>query len=111
MDETNLESQGGVRVSYSVKELLGRIDSSLAAINTKLDLKADSKEVERLSTRLDQQGERISSITNRLDTHERIQRDRSDRAGAQFTRWEKLFALAIALFVGLAPIILHRGTF
>ena len=82
MSEINGENS---RVSYSVKELLGRIDRKLESIDLKMDLKADVKDVDALSSRVDAQGQRMASIEHRVGTTEELikERIRSEGFGVQ----------------------------
>lgn len=107
--DDGLENSGGVRVSFTVKELLGQINSSLTAINTKLDLKAEYRDVESLAKRLDTQSERVTELFNRVTLTEKLAGDRERRGAAQFTKLEKYLGLLLAASAIFAPIIFHHG--
>lgn len=80
-----------IRVSYGVKELLERIDIRLASIDTKLDAKADIREVTDLKSR-------IESMERREVARIAVQ----DNQKEVFSRREKLIGLMLA---GLAIVI------
>lgn len=94
-------SEPEVRVSYGVKELLGRIDNRLESIDGKLDAKADLRIV------LDMQ-ERLSKIEKRWEERMAVEADMEQRSSQAFTRREKLVGLVIAAFaVLIQPLQQH----
>lgn len=105
----SVEASGGVRVSFTVKELLAGINSNLAAINTKLDLKADAHELERLSKRVDAQGDRMGAIERRFDENDRREERERNQKRDQFTKREKVIGLALGVAAVVTPYILHGG--
>lgn len=105
MSSDNVEGAGGVRVSYTVKELLARIEASLAQIDLKLDLKADSRALEALAKRVDAQGDRITSVSRRVERFE----ERDEAAETRFSKREKVIGLILGVVAVLTPYILHTG--
>ncbi len=86
-----------IRVSYGVKELLGRIDIRLESIDGKLDAKADVREVADLR-------ERVDSLERREEA--RIVRERTTRD--QFSRREKIIGLLLAGAAVMIQLLLVR---
>lgn len=82
-----------VRVSYGVKELLSRIDIRLESIDTKLDAKADIRDVDDLKSRMDamerREEQRVAVLASQLSNRKDL-----------FTKREKIISLAL-LAVGV----------
>lgn len=97
----------GVRVSFTVKELLGRIDENLFAINAKLDLKADHKDLERLADVVEDRSQDLRKLERRVEMNEKraVEREESDQL--ILTKREKTMATVIALAAVATPYLLH----
>jgi hypothetical protein len=90
-----------VRVSFGVKELLGRIDGRLESIDSKLDGKADMHDVIDLR-------DRLTKIEKRWEERMAVEADIQIRTAATFTRREKLVGILVAIVaVILQPIQQH----
>lgn len=83
-----------VRVTYTAKELLGRIDNRLESIDSKLDSKADIRDVTELRERM-----------NKVEQQLAIDRDRVTQRTTTFSKREKFAGLLIAGCVGLLNIV------
>lgn len=92
-----MSAEDNVRVSYGVKELLGRIDDKLARIDDKLDAKADIRDVVDLKSRLE-------GMERREEARIAVERDRKEG----FTRREKLIGLALGILAVAAQFVLAR---
>lgn len=84
----------GLRVSYGIKELLGRIDLRLENISAKLDGKVDTRDFEILEGR-------VASLERRTERQE----DQVRQKGLSWSRKEKLAALIIAALAVLAQVL------
>ena len=104
MSEINGENS---RVSYSVKELLGRIDRKLESIDLKMDMKADVKDVDALASRVDAQGQRMSAIEQRLGGHERTLKEQQRIEGFNFTRKTLFVTATLWLISIITPLALN----
>lgn len=93
-------AEDNVRVSYGVKELLGRIDTRLESIDSKLDSKADIRDVIDLR-------ERLTKIEKRWEERMAVEADIRLRTAAAFTRREKLAGIIVAVVAVLIQPILH----
>jgi hypothetical protein len=90
-----------VRVSYGVKELLGRIDNRLESIDSKLDSKADLRDVIDLK-------DRLTKIEKRWEERMAIEAAQDQSSAATFTRREKFVGLFIAAgAVVMQPLLQH----
>lgn len=86
------------RVSYDVKELLKAIDLRLASIDSKLDAKADVREVLELR-------ERLSKLEKKWEERLAVEQAERARNSQTFSRREKIGALLIASFAVLSTSI------
>lgn len=101
----DVEQTAGVRISYTVKELLAGINNNLASINTKLDQKADAQDLERLSRHVDSLGDRMTTLERKMETTAKIQEQRD----TDFSKREKLIGLVLGMVAVFTPYILHFG--
>lgn len=84
-----------IRVSYGVKELLGRIDIRLESIDNKLDAKADLRDVVDLKSR-------IEAMERRESARIAVQNNQKE----VFSRREKMIGLFIAaLAIVIQPLL------
>jgi L-fucose mutarotase/ribose pyranase (RbsD/FucU family) len=86
------------RVSYDVKELLKAIDLRLASIDSKLDAKADVREVLELR-------DRIATLEKRWQERMAVEQAERARNSQMFSRREKIGALLIASFAVLSTSV------
>lgn len=88
-----------LKVTFTAKELLGRIDERLASIDSKLDAKADLRDVLELQKRID----RVEKFADET-------RARSDKSSVLFSRWQQIGVLILMTLGVLAqPLLTHLG--
>lgn len=92
-----MSAEDNVRVTYGVKELLGRIDDKLARIDDKLDAKAD------LSIVLDLL-RRFEAMERREEARIAVERDRKEG----FSRRERVIAAVIAAVAVVVQFVLAK---
>lgn len=88
----NGNGNGGGTVSYSIKELLDGIRTSIDRLYGKLDTKADRSEVIELSQRVNNESKRIDT----LETSREVE-TRSDSQHRDWNRWVIPVLITIAM--------------
>jgi predicted ribosome quality control (RQC) complex YloA/Tae2 family protein len=103
-------------ITYTVKDLLARMDGKLDALDLKLDTKADAKELAQLRVEVAQKADRadIRSLRDDVDALKKAQaeRDSADRQREKQIngrRWliSAVLGVAWAISAGLVDILLH----
>lgn len=94
---------GNGTVSYSIKELLDGIKTSIDRLYGKLDTKADRSEVAELSRQMDHESRRIDTLENTRDADAR-----SDNRMQEWQRWAIPVLITIAM-LAVSIIQLMKG--
>lgn len=104
-------SEDNVRVTYGVKELLGRIDARLESIDGKLDSKVDVRDFDLLAQRVEAQVRRIdhmdSKFSEKLAAERALTTERTTVFSRRGTTMMAFFA-AVAVAIQLVQFI-HIG--
>lgn len=101
MAEDNDNASG--TISYSIKELLDGIKSSIDKVYGKLDTKADRSEVVDLAQRVNHESKRVDA----LETTRSVER-RSANDNREWTRWLVPSLIALAM-LGVSLLQTLRG--
>lgn len=96
-------SGGGGTVSYSIKELLDGIKTSIDRLYIKLDTKADRSEVVELSRKVSHESKRVDA----LETTYRVE-NQNEAASREWTKWLVPSLIAVAM-LGVSILQLLRG--
>jgi len=91
------------QISYSVKEILKRIEDKVDDLIRGLAFKADTSHVESLNQRVDRAEDRITAIEHRNQS-----RDEHERGHAEWKRWLIPTVLTAALTVATILSLLHH---
>lgn len=97
------EEGAGGTVSYSIKELLDGIKTSIDRLYVKLDTKADRSEVTDLSKRVSHESKRVDA----LETTYRVE-SQTEANSREWTKWLVPSLIAIAM-LAVSVIQLFKG--